>query len=57
MGAVAQGETRIGNAPNFMVESIAEEPGVRMPSFFGSMLYSGLVLTPLFVCIPFLFFV
>ena len=31
--------------------------GIRMPSFFGYMLYSGLVLTPLFVCITFLFFV
>ena len=47
---------RIGNARNFMVKSIAEEAGVRMPSFFGYMLYSGLVLTPLFICITFLFF-
>ena len=48
--------TYIGNAPNFMVKSIAEEAGIRMPSFFGYMLYSGLVLVPLFVCITFLFF-
>jgi Na+/H+ antiporter NhaD/arsenite permease-like protein len=57
VGAVAMGaNTYIGNAPNFMVKSIAEEAGVRMPSFFGYMLYSGLVLIPLFVCITFLFF-
>jgi Na+/H+ antiporter NhaD/arsenite permease-like protein len=58
VGAVAIGaNTYIDNAPNSMVKSIAEEAGVRMPSFFGYMLYSGLVLTPLFVCITFLFFV
>ena len=57
VGAVAMGaNTYIGNAPNFMVKSIAEEAGVRMPSFFGYMLYSGLVLIPLFVCVTFLFF-
>jgi Na+/H+ antiporter NhaD/arsenite permease-like protein len=57
VGAVAMGaNTYIGNAPNFMVKSIAEESGVRMPGFFGYMLYSGLVLIPLFVCITFLFF-
>ena len=50
VGAVAMGaNTYIGNAPNFMVKSIAEEAGVRMPSFFGYMLYSGAVLIPLFV--------
>src|SRR5258705_7472001 len=58
VGAVAMGaNTYIGNAPNFMVKSIAEEAGVRMPSFFGYMLYSGLVLVPLFVGMTFLFFV
>ena len=45
VGAVAMGaNTYIGNAPNFMVKSIAEEAGVRMPSFFGYIVYSGLVL-------------
>ena len=35
-GAVFMGaNTYIGNAPNFMVRSIAEEAGVAMPSFFG----------------------
>ncbi|MEN6420472.1 MAG: sodium:proton antiporter, partial [Smithella sp.] len=37
-GAVFMGaNTYIGNAPNFMVKSIAEEAGVKMPSFFGYM--------------------
>ena len=48
--------TYIGNAPNFMVKSIAEETGVKMPSFFGYMLYSGLILVPLFLLVTFLFF-
>jgi Na+/H+ antiporter NhaD/arsenite permease-like protein len=57
VGAVAMGaNTYIGNAPNFMVKSIAEEAGVKMPSFFGYMLYSGLVLVPLFVAVTVLFF-
>ena len=57
VGAVAMGaNTYIGNAPNFMVKSIAEEAGVKMPSFFGYMLYSGLVLIPLFVAATVLFF-
>ena len=57
VGAVAMGaNTYIGNAPNFMVKSIAEAAGIRMPSFFGYMLYSGGVLIPLFVAVTFLFF-
>ena len=57
VGAVSMGaNTYIGNAPNFMVKSIAEAAGIRMPSFFGYMLYSGLVLIPLFVAVTFLFF-
>lgn len=57
-GAVFMGaNTYIGNAPNFMVKSIAEERGVRMPSFFGYMLkYSIPVLIPLFIIITMLFF-
>jgi Na+/H+ antiporter NhaD/arsenite permease-like protein len=47
--------TYIGNGPNFMVKAIAEQSGVRMPSFFGYMLYSGLILVPLFVLLTFLF--
>jgi len=57
VGAVAMGaNTYIGNAPNFMVKAIAEKAGVKMPSFFGYMLYSGLVLIPLFVAVTLLFF-
>jgi Na+/H+ antiporter NhaD/arsenite permease-like protein len=57
VGSVAMGaNTYIGNAPNFMVKSIAEESGVKMPSFFGYMLYSGTVLIPLFVVVTYLFF-
>jgi len=56
-GAVFMGaNTYIGNAPNFMVRSIAEEAGVKMPSFFGYMLYSLLVLIPLFVLTTLIFF-
>jgi Na+/H+ antiporter NhaD/arsenite permease-like protein len=47
-GAVIMGaNTYIGNGPNFMVKAIAEERGIRMPGFFGYMLYSGLILLPL----------
>jgi Na+/H+ antiporter NhaD/arsenite permease-like protein len=57
VGSVAMGaNTYIGNAPNFMVKSIADEAGVKMPSFFGYMLYSGAVLIPLFVLVTLLFF-
>ena len=58
IGAVFMGaNTYIGNGPNFMVKAIAEERGVRMPSFFGYMLYSVLILIPLFVVLTFVFFV
>ena len=44
-GAVFMGAfSYIGNAPNFMVRSIAEENGVKMPSFFGFIAWSFLVL-------------
>src|SRR5438046_9409910 len=57
VGAVAMGaNSYVGNAPNFMVKSIAEEQGVKMPSFFGYMLYSGLVLLPLFVAVTLVFY-
>ena len=56
-GSVFMGaNTYIGNGPNFMVKAIAEQSGVRMPSFFGYMAYSGLVLVPLFVVMTLLFF-
>jgi Na+/H+ antiporter NhaD/arsenite permease-like protein len=57
VGAVSMGaNSYIGNAPNFMVRSIAEEQGVKMPSFFGYMFYSGGILLPLFVVVTFVFF-
>jgi Na+/H+ antiporter NhaD/arsenite permease-like protein len=56
-GAVFMGaNTYIGNAPNFMVYAIARSQGVRMPSFFGYMLWSGAVLLPIFVLSSFIFF-
>jgi Na+/H+ antiporter NhaD/arsenite permease-like protein len=56
MGAVYMGAlTYIGNAPNFIVYAIAVERGVKMPSFFGYMLWSGAVLLPAFALLNFLF--
>ncbi len=56
LGAVFMGaNTYIGNGPNFMVKTIAEKSGVRMPSFFGYMAYSGAILIPLFVLVNYLF--
>lgn len=55
LGAVFMGaNTYIGNGPNFMVKSIAEQSGIRMPSFFGYMMYSLLVLFPIFLGLSFL---
>jgi len=57
VGAVSMGaNSYIGNAPNFMVKSIAEQQGVKMPSFLGYMVYSGAVLMPLFVVVTVVFF-
>jgi len=56
-GSVFMGaNSYIGNGPNFMVKAIAEESGVRMPSFFGYMAYSVGVLIPIFVAVTFVFF-
>jgi Na+/H+ antiporter NhaD/arsenite permease-like protein len=56
MGAVYMGAlTYIGNAPNFMVYAIATERGIRMPSFFGYIVWSVLVLGPALVVVTFLF--
>ena len=56
-GAVFMGaNTYIGNAPNFMVKSIAESSGIEMPSFFGYFLYSLVILFPLFAIVSLLFF-
>lgn len=56
LGAVFLGAmTYIGNGPNFMVKAIAEGAGIRMPSFFGYLLYSGGVLLPVFAMTAWLF--
>ena len=56
-GSVFMGaNTYIGNGPNFMVKSIAEAQGIKMPSFGGYMVYSGLILIPLFIIVTFVFF-
>jgi Na+/H+ antiporter NhaD/arsenite permease-like protein len=55
MGAVYMGAlTYIGNAPNFMVAAIANERGVKMPSFFGYMIWSVTVLLPALALVTFL---
>ncbi len=57
-GAVFMGaNSYIGNGPNFMVKSIAEEQGIKMPSFFGYMIYSIGILIPTFILLTFLFFI
>ncbi len=56
-GAVFMGaNSYIGNAPNLMVKAIAEDRGVRMPSFFGYMAWSCAVLVPLFLILTVIFF-
>jgi Na+/H+ antiporter NhaD/arsenite permease-like protein len=56
-GAVLMGaNTYIGNGPNFMVKAIAEVAGVPMPGFFRYMLWSGLILLPIFVAVTLVFF-
>jgi Na+/H+ antiporter NhaD/arsenite permease-like protein len=56
-GAVFMGaNTYIGNAPNFMVKSIAESHGVKMPSFFGYLGWSLTILVPIYVLLTILFF-
>ncbi len=49
--------TYIGNGPNFMVKSIAEQVGIKMPSFFGYLIrYSIPILLPLFIIVWIIFF-
>ena len=49
--------TYLGNAPNFLVKSIAEESGVEMPSFFGYILrYVVPFLLPVFLVVTWVFF-
>ena len=56
-GSVFMGaNSYIGNAPNLMVKAIADDRGVKMPSFFGYMLWSGAVLIPLFIVMTLIWF-
>lgn len=56
-GAVFMGaNTYIGNAPNFMVKSIADENGIQMPSFFGYLIWSFGILIPVFIVDTLVFF-
>lgn len=49
--------TYIGNGPNFMVKSIAEQGGIKMPSFFGYILrFSIPILIPIFILVWLIFF-
>ena len=58
MGAAYMGAlTYLGNAPNLMIYAIAVERGIKMPSFFGFMLWSGVVLLPVFALVTWLFVV
>ena len=55
MGAVYMGAlTYIGNAPNFMVYAIAQENGIRMPSFFGYFFFASLIVLPIFLLLTLL---
>ena len=57
VGAVFMGaNSYIGNGPNFMVKVIAEEHKLKMPSFFGYMVYSFAILIPLYVVVTLIFF-
>jgi Na+/H+ antiporter NhaD/arsenite permease-like protein len=56
-GAVFMGaNTYIGNAPNFMVRSICEEHTIKMPSFVGYMLWSTVILFPIFALVTWIWF-
>lgn len=56
-GAVFMGaNTYVGNGPNFLVKSIAEQRGIKMPTFLGYMTYSAVLLLPVFILVSFLFF-
>jgi Na+/H+ antiporter NhaD/arsenite permease-like protein len=56
-GSVFMGaNSYIGNAPNMMVKAIAEDRGIKMPSFFGYMAWSGGILLPLFALMTLIWF-
>ena len=57
LGSSAMGAlTYVGNAPNLMIHAIACERGIRMPSFFAFMLWSGVVLLPIFAVVGWIYF-
>ncbi len=56
MGTVFTGPlTYIGNAPNFMIKALAEQEGIKMPSFFGYMFRAMIVLVPVYFLLIYLF--
>jgi Na+/H+ antiporter NhaD/arsenite permease-like protein len=56
LGSVFMGaNTYIGNGPNFMVKSICDEAGFKMPSFFGYVIWSAGILGPIWCAVAFLF--
>ena len=57
IGASSMGAlTYVGNAPNLMIQAIAAERGIAMPSFLGFMLWSGAMLLPVFALAGLVFF-
>ena len=58
LGSVLFGAmTYIGNGPNFMVKAVAENDGVRMPSFFGYIFkFSLIILLPTYILMALVFF-
>jgi Na+/H+ antiporter NhaD/arsenite permease-like protein len=57
LGAVFMGaNTYIGNGPNFMVKAICEHEKIKVPTFFGYMAWSGMILVPLLMIVTFVFF-
>jgi Na+/H+ antiporter NhaD/arsenite permease-like protein len=56
-GAVFMGaNSYIGNAPNLMVKAVVEDRGVKMPSFFGYIVWAVCILIPLFVIMGWIWF-
>ncbi len=57
LGSSAMGAlTYVGNAPNLMIYAIACERGIRMPSFFAFLLWSGVILLPIFAAVGWIYF-
>lgn len=58
LGAVFMGaNTYIGNAPNFMVKAVAEDAGIKMPTFLEYMIYSIAILMPVFALVSYIFLI